>query len=314
MNINKLSLALLCAFASLPAMAQSSNVTMYGRVDLGLARNLGSDVTELRQGSGSRLGFRGAEDLGGGLKVIFNIEHRFSADTGVAAGNFWDGRSVVGLQGGFGTVVLGRDYTPARNVANKLDPWGGDTIAAHESNIRGFAPSRKNNAITYTSPSMSGFKLEAQLELEEDTKTDTKQTYGFAATYAAGPLSLGFGYDKFAKTNSTWYVLSGGYDFGVAKVMAGFGSGENAAGVEHRSYLIGATAPIGTGELRAAWSKRKIRLSKTDEPIKTDLSSKFSVGYFHPLSKRTTVYVDIGNDSELSDNKTGFDIGLRHNF
>lgn len=308
MNTSKLSLALLCAFAALPAAAQSSNVTLYGRVDLGLARNLGSDVTELRQGSGSRLGLRGTEDLGGGLKAVFNIEHRFSADTGVAASTFWDGRSVVGLQGGFGTVVLGRDYTPARNVANKLDPWGGDTVAAHEANIRGFAPSRKNNAITYASPSFSGLKIEAQLELDEDTKTDTKQTYGFAASYGAGPLSLGFGYDKFAKTKSTWYVLSAGYDFGMAKLVGGFGSGENATGVKHRAYLIGATAPVAGGELRAAWSKRENRTADTD------LSSKFSLGYFYPLSKRTTVYVDIGNDRELADHKTGFDIGLRHNF
>lgn len=150
-----LALAVLGAFAGV-ASAQSS-VTVYGRVDLSLAKNYGTEDKSIQNGSGSRLGFRGVEDLGGGMKAIFNVEHRFNADTGTdssytnlftgtppyagdqanlnAAGNptgrFWNGRSIVGLQTDFGQVVLGREYTPAFLYAQLIaDPWGYDTVAS----------------------------------------------------------------------------------------------------------------------------------------------------------------------------------------
>ena len=99
MKKSLLALAVLGAFAG-AASAQSS-VTLYGRVDLSLAKNIGSDAKGVQNGSGSRLGFRGVEDLGGGMKAIFNIEHRFNADTGelTNAAKFWQGRSIVGLEG-----------------------------------------------------------------------------------------------------------------------------------------------------------------------------------------------------------------------
>lgn len=300
-------LALLCA---LPTFAQSqSNVTLYGRVDLGIARNIGDDTWVMQQGSGSRLGLRGSEDLGGGLKAIFNIEHRFSADTGTASSTFWGGRSVLGFEGGFGTVTLGREYTPARNVANAVDPWGGDTVASNEGNLLGgFSPTRKNNSLTYTSPNFSGLRGQAQVELDEVAGNDTKATYGLSLSYAAGPLSVAYGFDKSAKEDSTWNLLSGGYDFGMAKLLAAFGTGKDGDGVKHRSYLVGATAPLGAGQLRVSYSRLESR--NPDE----DLSSKFGVGYHHPLSKRTTVYIDVANDSEADSDKTGMDVGIKHNF
>ena len=86
-------------------------------------------------GSGSRLGVRGVEDLGGGLQALFNIEHRFNADTGALRcsdpARFWHGRSIVGLQGGFGQFVLGREYTTSfRQSQLVADPWGWDTVVA----------------------------------------------------------------------------------------------------------------------------------------------------------------------------------------
>src|SRR3990167_10976743 len=124
-------LAALGAFASV-ASAQSS-VTMYGRVDLSVNKGVGQTAKGLSNGSGSRLGLRGVEDLGGGMSAFFNVEMRFDADTGGSqnfcvtptgataapagacgvANRFWGARSLVGLQGGFGKVSLGREYTTA---------------------------------------------------------------------------------------------------------------------------------------------------------------------------------------------------------
>ena len=93
--------ALLGGFAGLAG----AEVTLYGRVDLSIAQRANAaDNTELRNGSGSRLGVRGSEDLGGGLKAVFGLEHRFDADNGAAGDPFWGGKSVVGLAGSFGTV------------------------------------------------------------------------------------------------------------------------------------------------------------------------------------------------------------------
>jgi len=135
MKKSLLALAVLGAFAG-AASAQSS-VTLYGRVDLSLARPLGSSDLMMQNGSGSRFGVRGTEDLGGGLKALFQIEHRFCADSGftgaggvcsaTTAGNFrhWNGRSILGLSSGPHTVHLGRDYTPAFLWGHLLaDPWG----------------------------------------------------------------------------------------------------------------------------------------------------------------------------------------------
>lgn len=309
----KKTLIAMAALGALSAAAQAqSNVTLYGRVDLGIARNIGEDHFVMQEGSGSRLGVRGAEDLGGGLKAVFNIEHRFKADTATAGDPFWGGRSVVGLQGGFGEVLLGREYTPARNIANRADPWGGDTVAKMEPILfGGILPSRQNNSITYSSPDFGGLKAQAQIAMDEVAGNDNKAFYSVNVSYAAGPLAAGYGYSKSGVDDDTWHILMGSYDFGMAKAIAAFGQGtpEGAGAADkHRSYLIGATAPIGGGEFRVAYAKLE-----TIDPD-TDVSTKFGIGYHYPLSKRTTVYVDVANDSEADDDKTGVDFGIKHNF
>lgn len=309
----KKSLIALAVLGSLAAAAHAqSNVTLYGRIDLGLQRGLGDDITRLEQASGSRLGVRGVEDLGGGLKALFNLEHRLNADTGAvnSANSFWNGRSVVGLEGGFGQVVLGREYTPARNIANRADPWGGDTVGRLEPILfGGILPSRQNNSITYTSPSFSGVRAQAQYALDEaDTGEDF---YGLNLSYGAGPLSLAYGYNKAGVDDNTWHLVTAGYDFGSFRLVGAYGQGKpEGVGVadKHRSFMIGATAPLGAGELKVGYGK----LKEIDPD--QDVSSKFAIGYHYALSKRTTVYVDVANDRELADNKTGFDIGLKHNF
>ena len=101
MKKSLLALAVLGAFAG-AASAQSS-VTLYGKLDLGFAKAAGSADKQVADGSRSRVGFRGVEDLGGGLKALFQFEHRFNPDDGtVTNAAFWYGISTVGLGGSFG--------------------------------------------------------------------------------------------------------------------------------------------------------------------------------------------------------------------
>jgi predicted porin len=284
----------------------------------------------MQNGSGSRLGVRGVEDLGGGLKATFNIEHRFAADVGNTGTNnnaanaattpMWNGRSIVGLQGGFGEVRFGREYTTNfLYVQLAADPWGYDTVAANGSLGGTVDTVRSNNSITYSSPTVGGFRGHFQWVMDETPGTDTNGSYNLALTYGAGPLSLGFGRidrDNFAD----WNMLTAAYNFGAFKLIGGYGFGKYDdsvvlpptspvnGGDKVRDYHIAATMPVGGGEARVSYNKLENRTADTD------ISSKFGLGYHYAMSKRTTVYADYARDGELTDNKWGFDFGIKHNF
>lgn len=300
------------------AFAQS-NVTVYGRVDLSLAQQADAvDNKEVRNGSGSRLGFKGTEDLGDGLKAIFQLEHRFNADDGTqSTTRFWEGKSIVGLEGFFGRVWIGRDENPAYTYSQAVaDPWGTDTVASNGSIVNGrIGTTRYSNSVNYRFAA-NGFTVAAQFA-EADGNTPAsgvgdKRPYSLGAAYANGPIVLGLGFENPADEDDHWATVNGSYNFGIVKLGAFFGTGRNGDDQKQRSYLVSATAPIGNGELRASFGELK---NSTTDVIR---DRQFSVGYHYALSKRTTVYADVtheGRDNMASDLKsTGYDFGIKHNF
>lgn len=322
MKKSLIALAALGAFAG-AASAQSS-VTLYGRVDLSINKGAGTDRKGISNGSGSRLGFRGVEDLGGGLKAIFNIEHRFNADTGADQGagdtRFWRGRSFVGLQGGFGQIVLGREYVTAFLGSQLIaDPWGWDTVVSGtpgtglNAAITGGAIARVRNdsSITYN-VSAGGFGFGAQIaEATDEINTFQKKPVNFAITYRGGPIVFGFGYERTgqeAAAAAKWMTGNLSYNFGAFKLGGFIGSGNTAANAKHRSYMLSATAPIGAGELRASFGKLENRTANVDA------AKGFGLGYHYSLSKRTTIYADMVRNTALTTNKAGYDFGVKHNF
>jgi len=222
MKKSLIALALVGAFAS-AAQAAESNYSIYGRLDLGVTKtNIeGYDAMRLDNGTQSRLGFKGVEDLGNGLKGKFQIEHRFNADTGVtrevssssdSRDNFWRAQAWVGLAGEFGEVRLGRQYDALTNTSDQVDPFGGDYVNTGANGKRGLAvklangtydytgalsyfegseglglgapSSRRNNSIVYMSPNMNGFSAEAHLQLTETNydKSGSTTTYNSDTT------------------------------------------------------------------------------------------------------------------------------------
>lgn len=322
MKKSLLALAALTAFAG-AASAQSS-VTLYGRVDLSVGKGPGSDAKQMANGSGSRLGFRGVEDLGGGLSAIFNIEHRFNADTGAQTNSqrFFAGRSIVGLRGGFGEVVLGREYTTAFLQSQLVaDPWGWDTVVSGtlgnglNNAITGgaIATVRNDSSITYKL-SASGFTFGAQIAEATDAFTNVpNKPVNFAVNYAAGPMYLAFGYERTGAEvveTANWMTINASYNFGSFKLGGFYGKGDTAAGAEHQSYLLTATAPVGAGEFRASYGQLK---NKTADFI---AAKGFALGYHYSLSKRTTLYADVMQNKadNITESKTGYDVGIKHNF
>ena len=319
-------------------MAQSS-VTLYGVLDTGVSYFKGDDsvygLTKTGGNTNSRLGFRGVEDLGNGLKATFNLEAGFNVDDGTGylgkggpddTGLQFRRTSTVGLQGSFGEVRLGRMLTSSYLAVSRYDAFGDTGIGASlawNGTETGYA-SRTENAISYTSPNFSGFKIGAEYGFGEQQKASDKRYIGIGATYDNGPLSLGLGVDRLngnTKNNTqldenqtTWH-LGGSYNFGVAKLLGfykqskfketGLNAGNDST--KFKTFGLGVTAPVGAaGEVRASYNH--YRVSEDGDTLK---ANQLSLGYVHNLSKRTALY---GTYAYLKNkNKDGDNLGLELN-
>ncbi|MBK7614684.1 MAG: porin [Burkholderiales bacterium] len=313
------AIALAVATLAGGALAQSS-VTVYGRLDLALTQQADKVANkEIRTGSGNRLGFRGTDDLGGGLKAVFQIEHRLNPADGSlsAATRFWDGKALVGLEGSFGRFWMGRDENPAYTYSQSPgDPWGTDTVVANGTIMNGgIGATRYSNTLNYRIAA-SGLTFAAQLgEAGKNAPaagTAEKRTLSLGVAYGAGPLTLGLGYENPGDADDIWTTLNASYNFGMVKLGAFYGTGKDGLAKKRQSYLLSATAPIAGGELRLSLGQ----LKNKDTAIVLD--KRTAIGYVYPLSKRTSVYADLvreGRPAMPAANKaTGYDFGLKHNF
>jgi predicted porin len=324
-----IALAVLGAFAS-AATAQSS-VTVYGLVDVGVGKPIGTKDKQVRDGHASRLGFRGVEDLGGGWSAIFGFEHRFTPDTGsdatvvgagpvgsgisnvsaaTATNKFWNGYSTVGLRGPFGSINLGRQYTPGFNIQNTLDPFGGVTIAnLRDSGTRlgGIGKIRIDDSIRWDY-TVAGFAIAASIAeaSQAGALAGPDRPVSASVAYTAGPLWLGAAYEDPANANDKQWNLGGKYTFGPAQLIAGIAGGTTAANAKARGWIVATNWRLGPGDLKAGIAQTKIASTVT--------SRRIGVGYHYPLSKRTKIYADLAHENKAATNKTGYDLGISHSF
>ena len=330
--MKKITLAalIIASFATATAQAQS-NVVVYGVVDLGLAKTSGSSIVE-RENQASRIGFKGTEDLGNGLKAIFNLESEFKADTGAqaTANTLFDRQAWVGLTGDFGTVYLGRTKDLLDGTLARVDPFNtyGVIGKINEPVMRGgqspngaaaggsvVGASRVSNSVTYNSPTFSGFVLSGQVVASEIKDADSG--YSVLATYDMGPASAHAGYQKKVQTvanaaaEPTLWLVGGGYKFGPAKITFDYSKADTDVAVngEFKSFLIGLAYDIGGGAIKASYVKQK-----QDSTLVSgkETAKAFGLGYDYPLSKRTAVYGYAGRD-QFSD-KSLVQVGMTHKF
>lgn len=325
MKKSLIALAALGAFAG-AANAQSS-VTIYGFIDQMVTKPYATEDKQVADGAfyggGSRLGFRGVEDLGGGYKATFGMEHRLSADTGAQAGGvFWQGYSTVGLVTPFGAINLGRQYTPAfLMIQNQIDPFGGETVAqGREIGMRfgvvapggatgsAIYKTRVSDSIRYDL-SMGGFNLGASIA-EGAPNGGTDKPFSIAANYAAGPFWVGVGYENPAAEEDKGWNVGGRYNFGWATASAGYSKGTTAAGGDAKGWILGATVPFGAFDFKGMYA--------TSDVDGVGETRKVGLGVHYNFSKRTKVYADAakigGSATAALDNKTGYDLGLKHTF
>jgi GBP family porin len=334
-----LAVAVLGTFAG-SAAAQSS-VTLYGVADANVERIKGAtSLNRISSGGvqGSRWGLRGTEDLGGGLRAVFQLESGFNIDTGTSGqgGALFGRQAYVGLAGGFGAVRLGRQYSPMDDVAGMVGTKTYDVLSVVPI-IGNGDYNRVNNAITYLTPKLGGFTAQVQYSLGEErassnTSKDFGKQYSMHAMYSGGPLSAGLSVMRVIDGNGTIagkqdldaVLLVGAYDFGFAKFTAYYDQEDRLTGTaKMKVYGLSAAVPFGSTTLALGAAQAKNVLGST---ASGDDANLFTVQLTHNLSKRTALYAHftaVDNDSAASlgfnsptagSNSNGVQFGVRHRF
>jgi len=317
MKKSLLALAALTAFAG-AASAQSS-VTLFGILDVavrGVDNDNGARTTLSTDGNASsRLGFRGVEDLGGGLRAGFWLEAALSPDTGLmgssaqAVNQIFNRRATVSLTSGLGEIRLGRDYTPTFWNHTVFDPFGTNGVGSQTNLMWAF----------------------------EDQDPPGQNYIGGRIGYAAGPINvaLAYGETKEAVGNETLeaWNIGASWNFGFMTLMGQYHDYSIGAR-QTENFLIGGTFPLGNGVLKASYSMTSLDAGGPGLPGSGNVSgdaSQIAVGYVYDLSKRTALYGHysvIDNDPGLrftasGSGKTngvggftsqGIEFGVRHSF
>lgn len=298
----------------------------------------------------SRWGVRGTEDLGGGLAAVFTAEAGFDTSTGAnantnAQGGTAFGRQVfVGLTGGFGTVALGRQLTAYDALRGATNNTFDANVFSTTSNVWGFAAgqgtagysNRSNNAVTWKSPDFAGFSGAVSYGFGEDktAATSASSNANFHVKYANGPLLVGFAHQREKQALGTTYfstvaatgiapaaataetrkynLLAGSYDFGVAKLTAGYNTARNGT-FKDKDYQFGVSVPFGAASVAFGYSHAKAEA--------TGISNKqrgYSILGLYDLSKRTAFYAGLESRKLTTAGGQGKNstagVGVRHSF
>lgn len=287
------------------AHAQSS-VTLYGVADMALAKVTGQSlrlagVSPLTNGS-SRIGFRGTEDLGGGLKASFNFEAQVNPETGAASDPFFGRAANLTLSGGFGSVLLGRTLSPGFRAVSAWELTGAanyNPVSSQFSYVG--VNSRNNSQITYTTPSFGGVTATLAHVLKGNNEDGVSKTE-FNVIYRGGPLSASLAYNKLSNKDAN-HMVGAAYSFGQARVAASY---QDATGAGRgKGFTLGGSVPAGPVSLI-------LDVARDTENKDTDLLLEAR----YPLSKRTFLYAAHARNgkgkAETDVNSTL--IGMRHNF
>jgi predicted porin len=334
----RVMLAVLAACGASAAMAQSS-VNLYGRVNTTIENvKVGNEkVTEMNSNS-SFIGFRGTEDLGGGLKAGFQLEGNFGSDDGAGPFNF-SRHSEINLSGGFGTLRLGT-FNAASYLATA------DYISMHNHDTGTSADQlyaytmRETNKIAYVTPNFGGFTAEVQHSFHEQS-TGGRNAWDLALNYGNGPFGFGLGYSNSPTSMLGLQTAKGqqvaarvSYAIGDLTLGAYYQYAKLQDAVEGTPAVLVGDVKRHAARLSAMYvvgaSEFHANVGRADK-VKIDgataagtAATQWTVGYNYNLSKRTKAYgyfTKISNGSEVGygvdndgDNFRSVAIGVRHLF
>jgi predicted porin len=336
--MHKPSRGVLASALLLPLCAHAQSVTVFGVIDAFFAvYRTGGTSTRLLNSSGltaSRLGFRGTEDLGNGLKANFWLENGFNVDSGTQADatRGFNRQAWVSLSSAAGELRLGRQNSPQFTMEGQFDAFWGASMASGWNNLVSYVP-RFDNTIGYLSPALGPVQVSVLGSLSEAHTGRPFANLVGAVEYRAGPLYLGVNHAQ--TQNSTTLVVTkttfagGSYAFGDAKVFAGYyrGSADNGSLRRTTFSLSGHYGITPTTRLAAGYARGNDRTTANND------GAQLSLGFFHDLSKRTMFYGSLSrmrNDNAATfslnnatalgvvpqpgDDVRGLQLGIRHTF
>ncbi len=323
--MQKKLIALAIAGLASTAVFAQSNVTIYGIADVYAGHASADGKTSqnvINSGgwSGSRLGFKGSEDLGDGLKTIFVLEYglNMDANSGIGAPEVTAANTVatgtqarqqlVGLTGNFGTAVAGRAQTAGYDFSNVVNPLHGTAFNPTKAVYTGLggtlvnSDSRANNAFAYTSPDFSGFKVAYNHARVTEAANANGAVVGGSAkdntanllsgTYTSGPLALTAIYTRVtmdatvANDDVKELGFGGSYDFGMVKLHADYQTTQVGSASKNKLWALGATVPVSAaGNVVFSYAA-----NKKDSSAASDNTKAWTLAYQHNLSKRTMLY------------------------
>ena len=339
-----IALAIATAFSA-PAFADNANVTFYGKAFLTLDSinsNQTGAVSKMRVNSNaSRFGVKGGEDVGEGLKAIYQFEVQMDGD-GSGKNGLGNGtrNSAVGLSGDFGSLTFGNWDTPYKVTHNKIELFDNTTVFS-ATNLIGKASAtgginyvtRLANMVQYVSPSLGGVKIAAMYAPDEaKTSTTNKTVLSLSATYDQDAIFAAFGYDSRPDLTTTGQTdnamrFVGRYSFGDAWLGATVerikvNSSATASYTQSNMELVG-SVKLGVSNVALSYAKA----GKTD--VSNTGCSQVSLRLGYDFSKRTeafAAYTSLKNDSAATYNaiygsstaagatETAIGFGLIHSF
>ena len=334
----KLILAILAAGALPGAFAQSTQ-KLYGVMDAGFSYSNGNSagaLTSLESGieSGPRLGLKGEEELGDGLRAIYVLEAGININDGTSGqgGRLFGRQAFAGFSGVWGTTTMGRQYTPIFLAYDSIDPFNtgttGDMTTLFGRNS-GFASidTRMDNAIVYSSPVTTGnFSASVAYSFggqSGDVSADSQS--GLSLRYLNGPVKVVYAYHEMNNASSlidtsTYksHFLGSVVDAGKVRLHLAFDQTTQGEGYKSQSYLLGFTLPSGQDSFFGDYKYTENRHAGAMN------SGQYALGYNYYLSRHTNLYAAVSytlNDADSSVNTdvagksvTRVQLGLRHIF
>ncbi|KDB08174.1 hypothetical protein LIG30_2698 [Burkholderia sp. lig30] len=283
---------------AMSAHAQSF-VTLYGEIDASIEiTNPGAGyVARMDSGAyrGSRIGLSGAEDIGGGIKILFDLENGFGSTDGTyaMANTIFNRQAWIGVGSPYGAVRMGRQYSPIYiPFKGQLDAFGAGTIASGLDNLSKITP-YESNAITYLSPEVYGFSTTMMLSLRDATDGDGNGLAGRIATVAwhDGPFRISYANQQSHGAGALRANLGGvSYESGPVTGFLSFFNGDGGMPRYHNDGVSISARYAVNPRFRASLGYTYLR----DRSGGDNNADQFSAACEYDLSKRVLLYASAG--------------------